>query len=213
MALPTSGNLSIKTAAGTTRSIAQEVDGNTVGNKSLVALQNSANIVRPAGMTDFYGFSALRTVSISFTSGTSSSGSSESTLRFISLNATNTSVGDLYRVDVQLFAAAQKNNATVGNTLSARSAIIEPSGFASADATLLSSVSNGIDTDVRNHNFIVSSIDFDNTRIDLRVIDPSGSADHTVFSSVRITSVMSSGAAAANFNTVIGSLSERSLLR
>lgn len=56
MALPLSGSLSIKDAAGTLRSIAREVDGNVTGNKSLLSLSTSAGV--NGCMTAFYGYSA-----------------------------------------------------------------------------------------------------------------------------------------------------------
>jgi len=59
MSLPTSGNLSIKSAAGSTRCIACEVDGNETGNKNLTTLANSANISLPVAITDFYGYSSF----------------------------------------------------------------------------------------------------------------------------------------------------------
>lgn len=54
--LPGSGSLSIKTAAGSGRSIAEEVDGNTTGNKSLTTLSNTAGFSTPHGMLEFYGY-------------------------------------------------------------------------------------------------------------------------------------------------------------
>jgi len=56
MSLPTSGNLSIKSAAGTDRCIACEVDGDETGNKNLTTLANSANFSLPVAITDFYGY-------------------------------------------------------------------------------------------------------------------------------------------------------------
>lgn len=75
MALPTSGNLSIKTAAGTIRSIALEVDGNTTGSKSLVSLSNSAGKSAPHGMREFYGVAIpdIRFGTVTCTTGTFSS--------------------------------------------------------------------------------------------------------------------------------------------
>ena len=57
MALPTSGLLSIKTAAGTTRSIAIAVRGSTTGAESLRTLGDLefGSGARPHGMTEFYG--------------------------------------------------------------------------------------------------------------------------------------------------------------
>lgn len=56
--LPASGSLSIKTAAGSGRSIAQEVDGNTTGNKSLTTLSLLAGKTEPHSMLEFYGYSS-----------------------------------------------------------------------------------------------------------------------------------------------------------
>jgi len=60
MALPTSGSLSIKATAGTDRSIACEIDGDITGNKSLLALGNSAfgSSEQPHSMSEFYGYSS-----------------------------------------------------------------------------------------------------------------------------------------------------------
>ena len=59
MALPDSGSLSLKTAAGEGRSIAQEVDGNTTGNKSLTTLSVTAGKSAPHAMSEFYGYPPL----------------------------------------------------------------------------------------------------------------------------------------------------------
>src|SRR5690606_21791523 len=56
MALPGSGSLMIKTAAGAGRSIAQEVDGNTIGNKSLATLSSTAGKIAPHSMLEFYNY-------------------------------------------------------------------------------------------------------------------------------------------------------------
>jgi len=64
MALPASGNLSLKDAATISRSIAQEVDGNIIGDKSLCALSLTALKTAPHGMREFYGYSNTSTVSI-----------------------------------------------------------------------------------------------------------------------------------------------------
>lgn len=58
MALPASGSLSIKSAAGADRSISLEVDGNETGNKSLLALQTTAG---KSSMTGFYNYSGVGT--------------------------------------------------------------------------------------------------------------------------------------------------------
>ena len=58
MALASSGSLSIKTAAGSGRSIAQEVDGNTTGSKSLTTLSTTAGKTAPHSMLEFYGYTA-----------------------------------------------------------------------------------------------------------------------------------------------------------
>lgn len=55
MALPASGSLSIKSAAGASRSISLEVDGNETGNKSLRTLLTTAG--KTSGMTEFYSYS------------------------------------------------------------------------------------------------------------------------------------------------------------
>lgn len=60
MALPTSGNLSIKAAAGTSRSIALEVDGNNTGSKSLNSLGVTAGVsAGGTSMLEFYGYSSV----------------------------------------------------------------------------------------------------------------------------------------------------------
>lgn len=56
MALPVSGSLSIKNAAGNDRSIAYCVDGNITGDKSLSTLSVSAGKSAPHAMTEFYGY-------------------------------------------------------------------------------------------------------------------------------------------------------------
>lgn len=61
MGLPTSGNLSIKDGAGTTRSIAREVDGNVTGDKSLTTLSITASKTAPHSMLEFYGYCAATT--------------------------------------------------------------------------------------------------------------------------------------------------------
>lgn len=58
MALPTSGSLSIKGAAGAGRSISQEVDGNETGNKSLSTLSTTAGKTANHSMLEFYGYSS-----------------------------------------------------------------------------------------------------------------------------------------------------------
>lgn len=59
MALPASGSLSIKSAAGASRSISLEVDGNETGNKSLRTLLTSAG--KTSTMTEFYSYSGAGT--------------------------------------------------------------------------------------------------------------------------------------------------------
>lgn len=59
MALPASGSLSIKGAAGVGRSISQEVDGNETGNKSLATLSTSAGKSAPHGMIEFYSYTSV----------------------------------------------------------------------------------------------------------------------------------------------------------
>ena len=61
MALPSSGSLSIKRAAGVTRSISLEVDGNETGNKSLNTLGITAGLDASGGTTmlEFYGYSSV----------------------------------------------------------------------------------------------------------------------------------------------------------
>lgn len=54
--LPESGSLSIKTAAGAGRSIAQEVDGNTTGDKSLTTLSTTAGFSAPHSILEFRGY-------------------------------------------------------------------------------------------------------------------------------------------------------------
>jgi len=58
MTLPSSGSLSLKSAAGSTRCISCEVDGNETGNKSLVTLSDTADVglPLPVAITDFYGY-------------------------------------------------------------------------------------------------------------------------------------------------------------
>lgn len=56
MALPSSGSLSIKGAAGSGRSISMEVDGNETGNKSLSTLSASASKSAPHSMLEFLGY-------------------------------------------------------------------------------------------------------------------------------------------------------------
>lgn len=58
MALPTTGSLSIKGAAGAGRSISQEVDGNETGNKSLTTLSTTAGKTANHSMLEFYGYSS-----------------------------------------------------------------------------------------------------------------------------------------------------------
>lgn len=58
MALPTTGSLSIMDGAGTTRSIAREVDGNVTGTKSLTTLSVSAGKTAPHSMLEFYGYAS-----------------------------------------------------------------------------------------------------------------------------------------------------------
>lgn len=57
--LPYSGSLSIKTAAGAGRSIAQEVNGNTSGNKSLSTLSVTAGKAAPHSMLEFRGYTSI----------------------------------------------------------------------------------------------------------------------------------------------------------
>jgi hypothetical protein len=64
MALPTSGSLSIKSAAGAGRSISQEVDGNETGNKSLTTLSETAGKTAPHGALEFYGYSSSTAPSV-----------------------------------------------------------------------------------------------------------------------------------------------------
>lgn len=54
--LPTTGSLSIKSAAGAGRSISQQVDGNETGNKSLTTLSTTAGFTAPHSMLEFYGY-------------------------------------------------------------------------------------------------------------------------------------------------------------
>lgn len=60
MALPTSGNLSIKAEAGTSRSISLEVDGSITGDKSLNTLGITAGFSGGGtSMREFYGYSFI----------------------------------------------------------------------------------------------------------------------------------------------------------
>jgi len=59
MALPTSGSLSIKNAAGNDRSIAYCIDGNITGNKSLSTLGATANKTAPQCIREFYNYSEV----------------------------------------------------------------------------------------------------------------------------------------------------------
>lgn len=59
MALPLSGELSIKAAASIPRSIANEVDGNLTGDKSLRSLSVTAGKSAPHSMLEFYGYSSV----------------------------------------------------------------------------------------------------------------------------------------------------------
>jgi hypothetical protein len=77
MALPSSGSLSIKNAAGAGRSIAQEVDGNLTGNKSLLTLSQAAG----SGASDLYGV---------FDAGGGSSGSTADGVLYRYVPSTNT---------------------------------------------------------------------------------------------------------------------------
>lgn len=54
--LPSSGSLSIKSAAGAGRSISMEVDGNETGSKSLTTLSTTASKTAPHSMLEFYGY-------------------------------------------------------------------------------------------------------------------------------------------------------------
>lgn len=56
MALPTTGSLSIKGAAGAGRSVSGDVDGNETGNKSLASLSTTAGKTANHSMLEFYGF-------------------------------------------------------------------------------------------------------------------------------------------------------------
>lgn len=54
--LPSSGSLSLKSAAGAGRSISQEVDGNETGNKSLTTLSLTVGFTAPHSILEFYGY-------------------------------------------------------------------------------------------------------------------------------------------------------------
>lgn len=54
--LPSSGSLSLKSAAGAGRSISQQVDGNETGSKSLTTLSTTASKTAPHSMLEFYGY-------------------------------------------------------------------------------------------------------------------------------------------------------------
>lgn len=56
MALENTPPLSIKNTSGINRSIAQEVDGDITGNKSLLTLGNSAGKLTPVSILDFLGY-------------------------------------------------------------------------------------------------------------------------------------------------------------
>lgn len=56
--LPSSGSLSLKSAAGVGRSISQQVDGNETGSKSLTTLSTTASKTAPHSMLEFYGYPA-----------------------------------------------------------------------------------------------------------------------------------------------------------
>lgn len=62
MALPASGSLGIKDVATNARSIAQEVDGNVTGTKTLETLGDTAFGAGAHSMLDFYGYSNAKTV-------------------------------------------------------------------------------------------------------------------------------------------------------
>lgn len=53
--VPSDKPLSIKDAAGEDRSIAQFIDGNLVGDKSLLQLANTAGLDLPTSMSNFHG--------------------------------------------------------------------------------------------------------------------------------------------------------------
>jgi len=72
MALPTSGSLSIKNAAGNDRSIAYCVDGNITGNKSLLSLSTTAGV--NGCIRAFYGFAGVGSIAVSLSPTTNSSG-------------------------------------------------------------------------------------------------------------------------------------------
>lgn len=76
MAMPTSGSLGIKTCPNSVpcTSIAQVVDGNVVGNKSLSTLSTTAGKTAPHCMREFYGYSNAPTLCVNPTSATFSSG-------------------------------------------------------------------------------------------------------------------------------------------
>jgi hypothetical protein len=63
MAMPLSGSLGIKSCpdGGACTSIAQAVDGNTSGNKSLTTLSVSTGKVAPHSMLEFYGYTTAPT--------------------------------------------------------------------------------------------------------------------------------------------------------
>lgn len=54
--LPTTGSLSLKSAAGSGRSISQQVDGNETGSKSLSTLSTTAGFSTPHSMLEFRGY-------------------------------------------------------------------------------------------------------------------------------------------------------------
>lgn len=54
--LPSSGSLSLKSAAGAGRSISQEVDGNETGSKSLTTLSETASFTAPHSILEFRGY-------------------------------------------------------------------------------------------------------------------------------------------------------------
>lgn len=93
MALPGSGSLSIKNAAGAGRSISQEVDGNETGNKSLLTLSTTAGKTAPHGMVEFYNYSNVATTNVNLTStavtGSTATGSYRGSTASVYLNFSN----------------------------------------------------------------------------------------------------------------------------
>lgn len=58
MALPGSGNLSIKLLAGSSRSIELEVEGNTSGTSTISSLRSQSGFGSPVSISDWYGYAA-----------------------------------------------------------------------------------------------------------------------------------------------------------